>query len=120
MRELQTSRSSPTPAARTWLEPAGAAVPVDGLLDPLREAHVGRPIQIPPRARAVAHPLVEELVALVAREHHRLVGQLAVALAHQSGTLDYPSRQRNAQERALAERGLGLGNQLGHGVHGAV
>src|SRR6187402_1044246 len=103
--EWRTTQSLPARVARTWLQPASGAIPVDRLFDSLREAHAGRPLQVASGIGAVTHPLVEELVALVAGEHHRAVGELAIGLTHEGRPEDDALGQRDPQKCTFAERG---------------
>src|SRR6188768_2925744 len=94
------------------LEPARLAVKCHGSLDADFEAHLGGEAELATRAAAVADPLLEELVQLVAREHDGLVGGAAVELRAERGRFDELARQVEAEARLLSHGTLGEHDEL--------
>src|SRR5262249_42159785 len=80
----------------------------------------GLEAELAARAAAIAHPLLEELVQLVARQHHGAIGGAPVELRAERRRFYQAARQMEAKARALSHRAFGEHDELFERVRAAV
>src|SRR5690348_15316033 len=94
------------------LEPARFAIERHGPLHSVFEADLRVPSELAPGAGAVANPLLEELVQLVAGEHHGTARGTTVELGAERRRLDQAAWQVEAELGFLAHGGFGEHDEL--------